>query len=1187
MRYVLVLLTSLVLAAPNVAALPPQPGVARSVAPRGEGLRIADKSGLTPPVVNERGRIALKVVDAAGTAVPVASWSSDDSSIAKVNRKGKLSGRKFGFTIVTAVMSGGGTVTGYVAVVRLSDVHDTAASGDTKTDTSGNIYLSSPRDQVIYRARGLRDDVFAGKPGEADFRDGNGTDARLNTPTGLGIDNRASGGIYVADTANHCVRRVNFRGDVTVAVGAPETPGTMSADVTALDQAVFRVPRGVAAVGSNYYVADTGNHAIYYVDAQRGEVRLVAGRPGEAGYVDGTGRDAMFDTPSGLAINGDGSLLAVADTANGVVRLVRLERTPDGAPAGIVTTLGATAPSVAPGPDDAFRFEAPTSVAFDRLDNVYVVDARVASVVTRAPGRLAERVSLAQAGSLRRPQSLALRGARAFVLDETAALRSRVRVAEVGPPAIVEVTPNTATLDGGIEVTISGGNFSPDARVVVGDAEVTDLTVESPRRIRFRLGPQQEIGGRTLSVLTRGGSAQALFHIRPPAFDEIGPGEVTTVAGGGVPYLGDGSVDGAILRVDAMAIDAAGNIFVADRRRHRIRRIEAVTRIVTTVAGTGVPGYGGDGGLALAAQLWEPTSVAVDGAGNLYIADFRNHRIRRVDAVTQVITTVAGTGSESMYDGDLPVPVASTPLVYPVQIALRADGSLFAVEAYGTRIWRIDFDAGTISTYARTAATGINISNLAFDSAGRLHYPDGALSKIFRVDADAGTVVAVAGTGIPAYDGDGRPALETGLYPGQIGFDANDNLYVTDFISNRLLRIDSQSRIVTTVAGTGVPNDYGDLGPAAQAGLERPGAVLVDGAGEILIATHSESRLRRIAPSTRTIHPFLGYATVSFDRATSEAFFPNAVASTAERDLLIADSKSGYLFGVGTGDHLLRPIVGVGKSDLAPRAPQPLDVEIAPFGVAISPAGAIALPDATGYRLLVVDPTLSRIDVVAGTSEQPSGPPRDGDPATEVAVAPLSAVWAPNGDLLFADSGRHTIRRVTAGSGIIGTVAGNESTVSSGDGGPATDAGMQPDQMALDSRGNLYFIDWQVNRLRRIDAVTGIVTTVAGGGAMEPVGGLRAIDARFESLRGLAIDAGDNIFVGSATCLVRIDAASGRISIAAGTGERGDSGDGGPAGAATFTAVGAVGIDRFGNVYVVDTGPGAVRAIKAIAVPRK
>ena len=255
-----------------------------------------------------------------------------------------------------------------------------------------------------------------------------------------------------------------------------------------------------------------------------------------------------------------------------------------------------------------------------------------------------------------------------------------------------------------------------------------------------------------------------------------------------------------------VAVDGAGNLYIADSSNHRIRKVDA-TGTITTVAGTGEFGFGGDEGPATAAQLFLPIGVAVDGTGNLYIADAGNQRIRKVDA-TGTITTVAGTG-ERDFSGDEGLATAAQ-LDFPFGVAVDGTGNLYIVDTYNHRIRKVD-------------ATG--------------------------------TITTIAGTGERDFSGDGGPAVRAALYfPIGVAVDSAGNLYIADSSNHRIRKVDATGTI-TTIAGTGEFGFSGDGGPAVLARLAFPGSVTVDGTGNLYIADTENHRIRKLTPMTGPVAP--------------------------------------------------------------------------------------------------------------------------------------------------------------------------------------------------------------------------------------------------------------------------------------------------------------------------------------------
>ena len=301
---------------------------------------------------------------------------------------------------------------------------------------------------------------------------------------------------------------------------------------------------------------------------------------------------------------------------------------------------------------------------------------------------------------------------------------------------------------------------------------------------------------------------------------------ISTVAGGGKDGDG-GEATAAHLRSPyGVALDGAGNLYIADSSSHRIRKVDS-TGTISTVAGTGVAGFSGDGDAASAAQLDDPWGVALDGAGNLYIADTDNLRIRKVDS-TGTISTVAGTGARgSSGDGG---PATAAQLRSPSKVALDGAGNLYIADTNNQRIRKVD-STGTISTVAGTGAAGFSGDggpattaqlsfpwDMAVDGAGNLYIADTNNQRIRKVDS-TGTISTVAGTGAAGFSGDGGPATAAQLHgPSKVALDGAGNLYIADWLNNRIRKVDSTGTI-STVAGTGEWGFSGDGGPAIAAQL--------------------------------------------------------------------------------------------------------------------------------------------------------------------------------------------------------------------------------------------------------------------------------------------------------------------------------------------------------------------------------
>jgi DNA-binding beta-propeller fold protein YncE len=308
-----------------------------------------------------------------------------------------------------------------------------------------------------------------------------------------------------------------------------------------------------------------------------------------------------------------------------------------------------------------------------------------------------------------------------------------------------------------------------------------------------------------------------------------------------------------------VALDRQGNLYFSEAHNHCVRRVERGSGLIITVAGTGQEGYSGDGGPALQAQLNSPYGIALDLANNLYIVDRLNACIRMVEASTGIIRTIAGSGQPG-YSGDGgPAPQAQ--LQEPNDIVLDGHGHAFIADVRDHRVRVVDLTSGIISTFAGTGEAGsggdggpasratlLGPRALAFSSTGDLYICLRNDHKVRKVDRRSGIIQTIAGTGEQGYAGDqGSALLATFNGPKEIAVDDQDNIFLVDTENHCIRRIEAASRLVTTVAGTGHPGDRGDGGPATAARLKRPHGACVDDRGNVYIGDSENHRIRFVA----------------------------------------------------------------------------------------------------------------------------------------------------------------------------------------------------------------------------------------------------------------------------------------------------------------------------------------------------
>jgi uncharacterized protein (TIGR03437 family) len=534
-----------------------------------------------------------------------------------------------------------------------------------------------------------------------------------------------------------------------------------------------------------------------------------------------------------------------------------------------------------------------------------------------------------------------------------------------------------------------------------------------------------------------------------------------------------------------LAFDSAGNLYVADTGNQRIRKI-APGGTISTVAGNGIQGYSNDGAAAINADLNGPEGVAADPAGNLYIADTQNQRIRMV-AKSGLISTFAGTGFPG-YSGDGGPATAAT-MFLPTDVAADQTGKVYIADLGSARIRVVangtissiaGNDNGTTPTDGQAAIsarlngpTGVTV-----DSAGNVYFAEGSIGsgtglgdpayKIFKVDA-GDILTTAAGDGLESYSGDGGPAGRAQINtPAAMAFDSAGNLYVADSANNRVRQISPGGTIVT-VAGTGVAGYSGDYGLATSAQLNQPMGVALDSAGNLYIADTGNNRIRLVYPDG-IIAPVAGNGNAAFEgdggRAVQAALHaPRGVAVDSGFNVYIADTLSLRVREI-TPDGIITTLAGSGVAGFSNDGQAATSANLNfPSSVAVDAQGNVYFTDELNGRVRMIS-TQGTITTVAGGGT--SGPGDGGPAAQALLVAPKSVLLDGAGNLYITDSGENRVRMVNAARTIT-TIAGNGTCCYSGDGGLANAAQLNvPWGLALNAAGNLYVADSANNAIRQV-----------------------------------------------------------------------------------------------------------------------
>ena len=617
-------------------------------------------------------------------------------------------------------------------------------------------------------------------------------------------------------------------------------------------------------------------------------------------------------------------------------------------------------------------------------------------------------------------------------------------------------------------------------------------------------------------------------------------GTITTIAGNGIAgFSGDGgpALESSLNFPAGLVFDKE-NLYVADRNNHRIRKIDS-KGIISTVAGTGIPECCNDNGLAVEAHLYFPSDIDVDTEGNLYISDRSNNRIRKVNS-DGIITTIAGLGKPG-YGGDFG-PADKALLKYPFGISLDNKGNFYIADRGNNRVRKID-QRGIITTIAGDGTHSFggdygpaNQSSLAFptdvtvDSLGTVYIADRNNNRVRKIDR-LGVITTLMGLSQTEFNGDNEISAETTLHlPFALALNGEDRLLVVDRNHFRVREVRLQSNQVETVAGNGTFLFRGDGGPGGGATLEAPSGIAVDSKGNVLFADRLHQRIRRVG-GNGIIETVIGNGKQGNEgngRPGIEAtlHLPEVLVMDREDNIYLTQRSGNawiirksnaegiitHFAGNGrqgnTGDggpaieasfHTISDIAadGIGNifiadsinrnirkidkqgiiSTIAEASLEALGTEVHPNGIVVDKAGSIFFSDSGSSKVYKID-TSGAITLIAGTGD--FGDHGDGGPALEAGLrSPGGLAIGPDGFLYIAEQTTHRIRKVDS-SGIITGYVGTGKFGYSGDGGPAIEANIKnPFRMDFDREGNLYFSDRDNNRIRKVDT-SGVITTIAG-----------------------------------------------------------------------------------------------------------
>jgi len=653
--------------------------------------------------------------------------------------------------------------------------------------------------------------------------------------------------------------------------------------------------------------------------------------------------------------------------------------------------------------------------------------------------------------------------------------------------------------------------------------------------------------------------------------------------------------------VDGITLDKKGNMYITMREHNIISRIDT-KGMMTRYAGSGESGFSGDGGPAIKANFKTPAGLAFDPEGNLYIADRENHRVRKLDTSGN-ISTFAGIGKAG-FSGD-GGPAVSAKLNLPSGLATDEKGNLYISDRSNDRIRVVD-KKGVIRTYAGTGVAGFQGDagpalkaqldkpfGIALDEAENLYIADRNNNRVRKVSPE-GIITTVAGDGGFFFMGDNGPAYRASVAaPTGVAVDKKGNLYIADRNNNRIRLVDKLG-MIRTVAGTGQQDYNGESETARETNLYLPFGLTVDSNDKLLVIDRSHYRIRRIDPKSGKVETIAGNGLKLFagdgGPATGATLsFPHGMFVDKNDNLIFSD-KGHYRIRKITPKGIISTIGGNGRRGNVGNNIPALEANVYnvttiiqnPVGDAFmsSPSGFVSIIrrlDAKGIIHDYIDTASPKYREAISKSKH-KGLVQTGAVATITQFSDIT--FDPKGNLFISDRMNHQIRKIDL-NGNISTIAGTGDSDYYGDGGPALEAAFRdPNSLASDKQGNIYIAEAANNRIRKIDT-KGIVTTVAGNGEHADSGdGGPALQAGIRSMDDIAISPEEELHIlGTNTHKVRKITQDGKIVTVAGKGYAGFFGDGGPATKAMLKNPAAISFDSKGNLYIADMGNNRIRKV--------
>ncbi len=851
-------------------------------------------------------------------------------------------------------------------------------------DIAGNVYVSDTNNNRIRKitSAGVVT-TFAGS-GTATFLNGTGTNASFNSPRGIVID--ASSNIYIADTFNHCIRKITSAGVVSTFAGsgnATFSDGTGSS-------AGFNTPYGINMdVFGNFYVADYNNNRIRKITSA-GVVTTIAGF-GTATYLDGTGTNAGFYNPAGVAADSFGNIY-VSDKGNSYIRRIEMMGVQ------VDTFAGSGTATFINGTGWFAGFNGPNDIAIDPFENLYIADSgnnRIRKItpdgiVTTLAGSGAATYldSTGTLAGINNPYGIIYEpnSGNLFVVD---AGDNRIRKITLDGIVTTLAGSGTATYIDGTGTNAGFNYLSAIACDSTGNLYVTEMTNYRIRKIT-QSGVVTTIAGKgTSTFFDANGTLAGIVAPRGIVvhsdgtiyFTDAGAnrirkiatnGDVTTLAGSGAATFLNGIGTNAGFNYPfGIGIDKNGNLIVNEQGNDRVRKI-TLDGIVTTLAGSGTQTW--LDGTGQTAGFTNCTGIKTNmQTGIIYIADYGNNRIRRIFS-PWIITTLAGSGVQSYAEG------TGTGAMFGYLNGMTVDpvsGTVYVSDAGNQRIRKIT-SAGVVTTLAGsgtgtfldstgTLAGFLYPQGLALDSFGNLFVADQGNNRIRKI-TPSGVVTTFAGNSTGTYlDGTGTNASFYNIT--DVAVDSSNNIYVTEYNGHRVRKI-TPDAVVTTLAGKGTATYIDGVG--TNAGFNGLQGVAVDLNGNLYVTENAGHRVRKITPSG-VVSTVAGSGVAGTNNGTgtnSQFSGPAGIEVTPDGTILyVADNNSHRIRKVLIQTGLVTTIAGSGTGTFADGVGLLASFKN-PFGISIDNNGILYIAENTNFRVrkMIPSSTFSSATAIVASS---------------------------------------------------------------------------------------------------------------------------------------------------------------------------------------------------------------------------